>query len=136
MLFCSVSKFVFSPQNSLLLSLAQGGHGLMSASIADSSIASYSVGWRKWTSFASLVGISSVPPVVDNGVMIGDLRVPSMVALTFAFCQYHFKELRLTPATVCGYLSGVSFNLKLRLFDVGFITSPNFPRRLRWSEPE
>ena len=96
----------------------------MAASVADTSMASYSVGWRKWTAFASLVGIPCVPPQVDPGIMLGEVKVSSMIALTFAFCQYHFKELKLSPATICGYLSGVSFNLKLRMFDVDFITSP------------
>ena len=103
---------------------ASEGVTIMKASVAESTAATYKVGWNKWTEFARLVDVSPMPDIDDSRILVNGIYLPSMVALTIAFCAYSFKQARLKPSSICGYLAGVAFFLKLSNHDHSFLQAP------------
>ncbi len=100
------------------------GHKIMARSVAESTASSYQVGWKKWTTFASSMAVSPLPPSVDNGVLVNGILWPCMVALTVAFCAFSFNDAVASPSSICGYLAGVAYHLRLANIDTAFLCSP------------
>ena len=96
----------------------------MLSSVADSTAAHYSVGWRSWTAFAAIVGQSPFPSSSNSVVLLGAFTFSIAVAFATGFCAYGRDTLGLSPSTICGYLSGVAFNLKMANHDAAFLSSP------------
>ena len=96
----------------------------MRASVADSTSAHYAVGWRAWTSFATIVGQSPFPSATDSVVLLEGFALPLAIAFVTGFCAYGRETLHLSPSTICGYLSGVAFNLRMANCDASFLASP------------
>ena len=96
----------------------------MRASVADSTSAHYAVGWRAWTSFATIVGQSPFPSLTNSVVLFEGFALPLAIAFVTGFCAYGRETLHLSPSTICGYLSGVAFNLKMANCDASFLSSP------------
>ena len=105
------------------LSLAAHGRSLMQASVADSTAAHYNVGWRAWVSFAKVVDQSPFP---SSSIVLrfDSFALPVAIAMATGFCAYGRDTLHLTPSTICGYLSGVAFHLKMANHDASFLASP------------
>ena len=96
----------------------------MLSSVVDSTAAHYSVGWRSWTAFAAIVGQSPYPSSTNSVVLLGAFTFSIAVAFATGFCAYGRATLVHSPSTICGYLSGVAFNLKITTHDASFLSSP------------
>ena len=96
----------------------------MQSSVANSTSAHYQVGWNAWSSFNALMGLSPYPSTTDSITLSGNVIVPLTIAVATGFCAYAKYSLGLAPSTICGYLSGVAFFLKMAMHDADFLSSP------------
>ena len=57
-------------------------------------------------------------------VQFAGFALPLAIAFATGFCAYGRDTLHLAPSSICGYLSGVAFHLKMAGCDASFLTSP------------
>jgi hypothetical protein len=95
----------------------------MRQSIADTSADAYSTGWNRWCDFAAAYKVSPFP--LSETKPYSDF-VGFSPAILFAqgFSAYCFYKLNLAPSTICGYLTGAAYNLKIRGWDASFLADP------------
>ncbi len=97
--------------------------GLMRASIAESSAATYGIGWRAWSRFAESINCSPVPPATGCVEFEGHI-ISMAVAMAAGFCAHARSVLKLSAGSICSYLAGVAFHLRMLNADDSFLTSP------------
>ena len=99
------------------------GQEIMRSSICDTSKDAYSTGWKCWNDFAGLQGVSPFPmsqkPLYSQFVGFSPAEL-----FTQAFSAFCFYKLKLAPSTICGYLTGVAYNLKILGWDATFLVGP------------
>ena len=98
--------------SSRLTDLVGQARVLMRASVADSSAATYGVGWRAWSLFAESVSCSPVPPVTGF-VEVDGHAIAMAVAFAAGFCAHARSVLKLSAGSICSYLAGVAFHLRM-----------------------
>lgn len=94
------------------------------SSVAPTTASAYATGWRQWCTFAASMGVSPLPSSTSSMVASNRVVYPLMVATAIAFCAFSFHVKRLCPDTLCGYLNGVAFHLKLANHDTSFMEAP------------
>ena len=98
----------------------------MSASIAKTSAAAYRSGWNLWCRLSQNWKMSPIPPASHDELSLRLAAVGSLpvgVQQAIAFCAHTALIMNLSPGTICGYLAGVAFHLKMRNQDVAFLSS-------------
>jgi len=115
-----------APTTSVISAFSTLMLSLLSASVAESTASSYKAGWNKWTGFAKSMGVSYLPSAHQVcQCYLGSLQVSHMIALSLLFCVHQFYVLKLRATSICGYLSGIAFNLNLLGQDASFLASPS-----------
>jgi hypothetical protein len=85
---------------------------LLVASVAPSTAAAYSSGWKRWIEFAEQLGVGHLPSEHAHcACVLSAFQGLHLTAFALMFCAHQFFVKALRATTICGYLSGVAHNL-------------------------